>query len=382
MDIQLSVPEEELIAEANVFAAREAAGRLAAWEADGRIPQATFKAAAEIGLTRIQVPADFGGLDFGYATKMRVAEEIAKTSMALAFTLINTQNVAAKLAVDAPHDVARHYIPDLIACDAFGATALTEPHTGSDFANIATRAEKTGDGWLLNGTKAWITNAAIANLFVTYAQTDPTLGWRGVACFLVDASAPGFRRSAPERLIGGNAIGTGGFELTDYFVPDAHQIHPAGEAFKKAMQSINGARTYVAAMCCGMLHHALSLASNYAGQRTAFGQPLLANQGLRWTLADIATDLEAARLLTYKAARLVQDESPDAVLAAAHAKKFAARIAQTHLPHCIQAMGANGLLERHGLGQHLACAKIAHYVDGTTEIQNERIAALLFDSGR
>ena len=375
----LSDPENALIDEAAQFAAREGDGRHAAWEAEGRVPQTVFEAAAEIGLSRIQVPPSHGGLGFGYVTKMRVAEEIAKTSMALAFTLTNTQNVAAKLAVDAPDAVARRYIPGLITCDTFGATALTEPHTGSDFANIAMTAEKTNDGWLLNGAKAWITNATIANLFVTYAQTDPTLGWRGVACFLVDASTPGFRRATPERLIGGNAIGTGGFELTNYFAPHTHQLHPAGDAFKKAMQSINGARTYVAAMCCGMLGQALSVASSYAQQRTAFGQPLLANQGLRWALADVATDLEAARLLTYKAARLVQDESPDAVLAAAHAKKYAARVAETHLPRCIQAMGANGLLEHHGLGQHLACAKIAHYVDGTTEMQNERIAALLFD---
>ena len=370
--------ELELIAAAGAFADRYAEERYT-WETDGHIPTDVFKAASELGLTRIQVPASHGGLAYGYTTKMRVAEEMARTSMALAFTLVNTHNVAAKLAVDVPPDVASEYVPRLVAGDTVGATALTEPHTGSDFANIATRAEQTSDGWLLNGTKAWITNATVADVFVTYAQTDPSAGWRGVACFLVDARLPGFRRTTPARLIGGNAIGTGGFELEHYAAPDAHLIHPAGEAFKKAMQSINGARTYVAAMCCGMLHNALSTATAYAAERTAFGQPLITNQGLRWTLADVATDLEAARLLTYKAGQLVQEESPDAVLSAAHAKKFAARVAQTHIPHCIQVMGAAGLLERHGLGHHLACAKIAHYVDGTTEMQNERIAALLFD---
>jgi alkylation response protein AidB-like acyl-CoA dehydrogenase len=146
-----------------------------------------------------------------------------------------------------------------------------------------------------------------------------------------------------------------------------------------AMGSINGARTNVAAMACGIVDASLALAADYYRTRPAFSAPLSANQGLRWTVADIATKLEAARLSTYKAAKLFEENAKGAALAAAHAKKFAARMAQVRLLDCIQLMGANGLRREHGLGRQLACAKIAHYVDGSTEIQNERIAAILFD---
>lgn len=378
MDSQLPQDARDLIATARRFAETEIRGRAQDWEQSGAVPASVFQAAAAAGLGAIQVPRAHGGAGQDYRAKMRVTEELSKASMAFAFAMVNTQNVAAKLAKDAPH-LADAHVPDLIACRRFAATALSEPGAGSDFSNIATRATPQGEGWRLDGEKCWITNATIADLFVTYAQTDPAKGWRGIACFLVDTSRPGFHRQPALDLIGGRAIGTGGFVLDGYVVPPEHLIHPAGEAFKMAMGSINGARTYVAAMCCGMLQDALDQAIAYGRERSAFGRPLTANQGLRWLLADIATELEAARLLTYKAADLVAADAPEAVLAAAHAKKYAARIAQARLPDCIQAMGAHGLKREHGLGPQLACAKIAHYVDGSSEIQNERIAAILID---
>jgi alkylation response protein AidB-like acyl-CoA dehydrogenase len=379
MDEALSDSEREMIAKAGEFARTVVAPNANEWEASRRIPKEVFAKAAAQGFSAIQVPKSHGGLDLGYRAKMRITEELAKACMAFSFAMINTHNTAAKIARDLAPEVAAKYLPGLLACEIFGATALSEPHAGSDFSNIKTSAVKDAGGWRLNGEKTWITNAAIADVFIAYAQTDATKGWRGIACFLVDAHLPGFSRSPQIDLVGGNAIGTGGFTLEDYFLPDSHLIYPAGEAFKMAMGSINGARTYVAAMCCGMVDGALHQAVDYGRARTAFGKPLTANQGLRWLLADIATDLEAARLLTYRAAELVEAGAPEAVLAAAHAKKFAARMAQARLPDCIQAMGANGLRTDNGLGRQLACAKIAHYVDGSTEIQNDRIAAILLD---
>lgn len=369
----------DLEAVATRFAEAHVRGRTADWERDGAIPQEVFRAAAEAGLGAIQVPTEQGGAGRDFRAKMQVTEALARASMAFAFAMVNTQNVAAKLARDAPA-IAGDFVPDLIACRLFGATALSEPGVGSDFSAITTTAMPLeGGGWRLDGEKCWITNATIADLFVTYAQTDPEKGWRGIACFLIDARRPGFRRQPALDLIGGRAIGTGGFVLDGYEAPAEHLLHPAGEAFKAAMGSINGARTYVAAMCCGMLDDALTQAIRYGRERHAFGRPLVANQGLRWLLADIATELEAARLLTGKAADLVVADDPGAVLAAAHAKKYAARIAQARLPDCIQAMGAHGLRAEHGLGPQLACAKIAHFIDGSSEIQNERIAAILLD---
>ncbi|MBT6272823.1 MAG: hypothetical protein HOI95_01675 [Chromatiales bacterium] len=380
MDEHLTQDERNLIQSAAEFARRQVPGQLGEWERAGRMPQATLKAAVDAGLLSIQVPVAYGGRGFGYRCKMRVTEEISRVSMAAAFSLVNLQNVAAKLANDATEPAAREFVPKLMVCERFGATALTEPHAGTDFSNIAMQAHRVDGGWSLSGEKSWITNAVFADVFVCYAQTDAALGWRGIGCFLVDAKRDGFARAPAIDVFGGKAIGAGGFQLSDFFVPDEHLIHPPGEAFKKALGSINGARTYVAAMCCGMLAAGLATATDYLKNRTAFGGPLSDRQGLRWQLADIATELEAARLLTYKAAELVESGSSEAVLSAAHAKKFSARVTERGLLDCIQMLGANGMRSEYGLGAHLACAKIAGYVDGSTEIQNERIAALLIDA--
>ncbi|MEM7254051.1 MAG: acyl-CoA dehydrogenase family protein [Pseudomonadota bacterium] len=368
-----------LIEDARRFGRERVRDAVLDWESAGRLPQSFISAAVQRDLLRIQVPREHGGLGHRYSVKMRVAEALSEASMPVAFSVVNLHNVIAKLAVDAPPSVASEFVPTMLSGERFGATALSEPGAGSDFSAIATQATRDGEGWRLNGEKGWITNAAFADVFVMYAQTDASKGGRGIACFLIDAQRDGFVRAAPERLFGANVIGTGGFKLNDYYAPAEHLLHPAGEAFKKALNSINGARTYVAAMCCGMVDDALAQAIAYGKSRHAFGRPLLSNQGLRWALSDVATDLEAARLLTYRAAELVDDGAPDAILAASHAKKYAAQMAERSLPVCIQGLGANGLRAANRLGHQLAGAKIAHYVDGSTEIQNERIAALLLD---
>ena len=175
---------------------------------------------------------------------------------------------------------------------------------------------------------------------------------------------------------GGHAIGVGGFRLVDYIAPDEALLHPPGAAFKAALAGINGARAYVAAMCCGMLHASLETAVRYTQQRKTFGQKVIDHQGVRWKLADAATQLEAARLLTYRAAQLI-DAGKDAVLPAAYAKKFATDMAVQRIADCIQAMGANGLRADYPLARHLAGAKIAAYTDGSIEMMNERIGVAL-----
>ncbi|MEI9985349.1 MAG: acyl-CoA dehydrogenase family protein [Aliidongia sp.] len=181
--------------------------------------------------------------------------------------------------------------------------------------------------------------------------------------------------------MGGHAIGAGGFRLSGYRAADEDLFLPPGRAFKRALNGINGARAYVAAMCCGMVEEALAVALDYGRTRQAFGRALVEHQGLRWSLVDVATDLEAARLLTYRAAE-VMARGEDAMLPAAYAKKFAAGMAQRRLGECLQAMGAEGLRQTHPIGRHIACARIAGFVDGSTEMQNERIGAALLKRGR
>jgi len=375
-ELPLSDAESRLLEAARAFSRREVGPNAARWERERVYPRETLRAAAALGLTRIQIPAALGGLELRFRAKLRIVGEIARDDFGFAFAVVNTHNSASRLARDGNDSQRARYLDGLLRGELIGAVALTEPTAGSDFPAIRTRAERVAGGWLLNGEKAWLTNGSAVDVVLVYAQTDPAAGGRGIAAFVVDARRKGFERGAAYELAGAHAIGAAGFRLADYFAADEDLFYAPGAAFKSALDSITGARIYVAAMCCGMLEEALQLALARARARSTFGRPLIERQGLRWMLADVATDLDAARLLAYRAARLLE-AGQDAVLAAAHAKKFAARVAEQRLPQCMQVFGAEGLMETHPFGRHIAAARTAHYADGSTEIQNERIAAYL-----
>ncbi|HEY4170893.1 MAG TPA: acyl-CoA dehydrogenase family protein [Reyranella sp.] len=374
---EILTPEELAVVEkAKAFAAEHVAPHAARWEWERHYPYETIKLACAAGLNRIELAKQHGGQGLSFSCKLRAFEEIAKADFAFAFALINHHNACVRFARDGkPAHVAR-LLPRMLTGEVIGCAALSEPGVGSDFGGLEMTAERVEGGWKLNGAKAWITNAAVAGLSVAYAQTDRSQGYRGIACFAIEAERPGFQREKPFELHGGHAIGVGGFRLVDYVAPDEAVLHPPGAAFKAALAGINGARTYVAAMCCGMLEASLETAVRYTQQRKTFGRPVIDHQGVRWKLVDAATDLEAARLLTYRAARLI-DEGKDAVLPAAYAKKFSTDRTVQRIADCIQAMGANGLRAEYPLARHLAGAKIAGYTDGSIEMMNERIGVAL-----
>ncbi|HEV2548691.1 MAG TPA: acyl-CoA dehydrogenase family protein [Stellaceae bacterium] len=374
--LALNAAGEALLEKARRFRREVVAAEAARWERERIVPRESLRAAARLGLTGIEVPREQGGAGTGFLAKTCIAEELARSCMAFAFSLINTQNLAARVARHgSPAQIAR-YLEPLLAGERIGCTALTEPQAGSDFPAIATTARRIEGGWIIDGEKAWLTNAAIADTVALYAKTDAAPGSAGIACFLVDLHAPGVERVGPYAMMGGHAIGAGGLRLSSVRVDEDALFYPPGEAFKRALAGINGARTYVAAMCCGMVAKSLRIALDYAERRRTFRKRLLDHQGLRWSLVEVATDLEAARHLTWRAAELIE-RGEDAVLAAAMAKKFAVRMAQQRLGECMQAMGAEGLREHHPIGRHIACARIAGYVDGSSEMMNERIGALL-----
>ncbi len=364
--------EQNLLARTQDFADTVLAPRSIAWDRSNAFDKSAVVEAARIGLTGMQVPTEFGGLGLPFACKARVAEILAGVDFGFAMSLINTQNVAQKLARDAPSNLAEQYIPALLSAERLGSTALTEPHAGSDFAAITTTATRDGNGWLLNGTKAWIINTVASDILVVYAQTDPGSGGAGIAAFLVDGQRDGFVRSEPFALTSQQSIGVGGFELRDYRAQQGEMLQPPGQAFKTALTSINEARTYVAAMCCGMVSRALEIAAGYGRQRTTFGKRLGEHQGWRWTLGEADVDLTAAQQLVAAAVDLI-DRGEDSQFAAAKAKIFATRMAERHLPALSQLMGAEGLRDHHPFGRHLIAARIAGFVDGSTEMLLERL---------
>lgn len=375
-DAGLTADERAFLERVRQFGVAEVAPFAKQWEYDRQPPLQTLRRASREGLAAVELPRANGGLGMGFGAKMRMAEELSRHDLAFTFSLMQHHNVIVRLAEAAPEATARALVPPMLAGELIGCTAMSEPAAGSDFSAIGMRATKVAGGWELQGEKGWISNAAFADVLLTYAQTDPALGGKGIACFVVRADAPGFVRQPAYELHGAHAIGAGGYRLERCFVPDEMLLYAPGAGFKSAMNGVNRARVHVAAMNAGLLSSSLDTALAYAAERRAFDASLLDFQGLRWSLADVATDLEALRLLAYRGARLI-DAGEDAQEAAAMAKKFAGDRALQGVAACIQAMGANGLRADFPLARHLAAAKLLAYTDGTTEMMNERIGHLL-----
>ncbi len=373
--LPLTDREREAVQRGRALARSEIAPHAAAWEhAGSALPRSVFRAYAEAGLMGLEVSGARGGSGLGYLCKIGLAETMARTCLPSTFALNLAQGMATRIAREGSESQVRRHLPGLVRGERIGAISLSEPGAGSDFSAIATRAERVAGGWRLYGTKAWVTNGTHADLALVYAQTEPGSGASGIASFLVELRAEGVSRAADAPLIGGHAIGAATIALDGAFVADDDLFAPPGQAFKRALTGITGARIHVSAMVCGIVADSLAQAVDHVRMRHSFGRPLIEHQGLRWSLADVATGLEAARGLTYRAAHRIVAKA-DATLAAAHAKRFSADMALAGVAACMQAMGGVGLRADLPFGRHLAAARIAAYVDGTTEMMRDRIGA-------
>lgn len=366
----------DLMADIAAFAAHEIAPAAPGWDMGGAPDAAIFAKAAAIGLFGLETPVQFGGSGQGFAVKAAACEALAGADFGFAMSVINTQNVAVRLAHSAPPALRNHYLPKILAGEISACTALTEPGAGSDFSAAATRARREGNGWMLDGEKTWIINARHAGLSVVFAQCgDGASGGGGIGAFLVDLSAPGVRRHAIDSGFSQSSIGAGGFTLDGLQLGDDHLLLPPGGAFKAIMAEINGARAYVAAMCCGMLAAALADAGAYGARRHTFGKPLAGHQAWRLKLAHAQTDLAAARALTGLAGQAIE-QGRDAQLLAAQAKIHAVGVCQRHLPIMLHAVGAEGLRAEHCFTRHLGAVQSAALTDGSTDMLLERVAKL------
>jgi len=364
--------EQALLERAQDFTETVVAPSAVQWDRDRAFSRDALRQAAEIGLTGLQTPKEMGGLGLSFSCKAQLADILAAADFGFAMSLINTQNVAYKLARDAKSDVAMRYIPDLLTAARLGSTALTEPQAGSDFGAITTLATANGDGWSISGRKAWIINTIASDVIVMYAQTKPGSGGAGIAAFLIDGRRAGFARADRFEMTAQHSIGAGSFILDNYQATPDELLVQAGQAFKLALNDINGARIYVAAMCCGMVDAALKVAAEYGIKRTTFGRRLGEHQGWRWSLGEADVDLSAARQMVSHAAAMI-DANEDAQFEAARTKIFATRMAEKHLPALAQLMGAEGLRDCYPFGRHLIGARIAGFVDGSTEMLLERL---------
>ncbi len=377
MDDALESSEAEIVERAKAWAEESVAPLAEQWETDRRFANEAFATAAEAGLTGLMAPVELGGQGFGPVALANTVEVIASVDLGAAFSLVVHNNLVGALARRGSQILRDRYLADMIAGRRLGGFLLTEPGVGSDAAAIATTARQSAGGWVLDGEKAWVTNGAAADVLSVYATTDPTQGHRAIAAFLVDADTPGVERLASYELFGGHSMGTAGFIFDGCEIPDEALFVPPPEGFRAAMEGIDLARLLVGAMCCGMMRTGLDTATAYVSKRMAFGRPIADLQGVRFMLSDVATDLEAARLLTYRAARQLQEGSGTVAVAAAHAKKFSTRAAERRLADCMQVMGAAGAKRDHPLPRHLAGSRLTQYMDGATEIQDVVISRAL-----
>jgi alkylation response protein AidB-like acyl-CoA dehydrogenase len=362
------------------FAADHITPAAAVWSMGGSPDAGIYEMAGQIGILGLQVPQSFGGQGLDFTTRAAACSILAGADFGFVMSLVNTHNIALRLSEIAPIDLCQRYIPDLLSGKISACTALTEPGTGSDFAAVTTQATKRKNGWVLNGAKTWIINGRHADLSIVYAQCSSIGDASGISAFLVDLNAKGVTRYAIDGGFAQTSMGTGGFTLQDVEVAHDAMLIAPGTAFKSILTEINGARTYVAAMCNGMVGQAIADVAAYGAHRDSFGKPLNAIPSWQAALSVAEAALNASQTRTAQAIDLVNTDR-DAQLAAAQAKIEAVTCAQRYLPELLQLMGAEGLRPERPFTRHIAAAQIAGFTDGATNILKDRVARLTARKG-
>lgn len=352
------------------FADERLVKQAAQWDRDHGFPPEVLAELGELGLLGVCVPEEYGGAGADYLSFILVLEELSRADAGLGVTVaVNTSLGTMPILDFGTEEQKREWVPRLASGEVIGAYALTEPASGSDAASITTSARKDGAGYRLNGAKQFITNAGFAGLFVVMARTGPPdSGAGGITAFLVDAAAEGLSLGREEEKLGLNSSSTRGLTLADVWVPDAARLGGEGEGFTIAMQTLDGGRIGIAAQAIGITQAAFEVATAYALERRQFGKPIAEFQAIRWKLADMDKDLEAARLLTYKAAWMRMDGRPVTV-AGARAKLFASEMARRHSAEAVQILGGYGYTKEFPVERFYRDAKITEIYEGTSEVQ-------------
>ncbi|MGI8498396.1 MAG: acyl-CoA dehydrogenase [Gemmatimonadaceae bacterium] len=369
--------EESLFRDAVAgFAEEEVRPRVRAMEADQRLDPALIPKAFELGLMGIEVPESYGG---GGGTLMMVTlavEEISRVDASAAI-LVDVQNtlVNSPLARYGNDAQKERYLGQLTR-QMVGAYALSEPGSGSDAFGMATRAERRGNAWVLDGRKLWITNGAEAELFIIFANANPAAGYKGITAFLVERSFAGFSVGKREHKLGIRASSTTELILDGCEVPAANVLGPVGQGYKIAMETLNGGRIGIGAQMIGIARGALDATVGYVQERKQFGKAIADFQAVQFQLAQASTELEAARLMVYNAARL-KDAGAPFTREAAMAKLFSSQVTERVTSLCVELFGGYGYTTDFPVEKFYRDAKIGTIYEGTSNMQLQTIAKLL-----
>jgi butyryl-CoA dehydrogenase len=369
METQLSEEQRQVRDLCREFADRELRPHARRWDAEHVFPREAVKQLGELGLMGVAVPPEWGGAGMdalAYAVAMEeISRGCAGTGVIMSVNNSLFCDPVLKYGTDAQR---REFLAPFARGERLGCFALTEPQSGSDAAEMRTTAERRGDGYVLSGSKNFITNGPQADVVLVFAMTDREKGHRGITAFLVPTTAPGFSRGKPDEKVGIRASGSCSIFFEGCAVPAAQRLGAEGDGFKIAMSTLDGGRIGIAAQALGIARAALEEAVAYAKDRRAFGQPIAQHQAIQFMLADMATELEAARLLAWRAAAL-KDRGVRHTTESAMAKLFASEMCERVTSKAIQIHGGYGYVKEFDAERHWRDSRITEIYEGTSEIQ-------------
>jgi butyryl-CoA dehydrogenase len=380
--MNLALTEEQQLLQKSVreFAESEVKPHAKELDETGRFPRDLFKKAAELGLTGVALPDSEGGAGFDHIAYSIVIEEVSRCCASTG-VILSVQN---SLYCDPVHrygtdEQKKRLLIPFARGEKIGCYALTEPQAGSNAAALQTKAVRKGDSYVINGTKAWITNGGAADAAIVYVNTEPAKGEKGITAIVVEKGTPGFKVGKEEKKLGINATACSELVFTDCVVSSANRIGNEGEGYKVALSTLDGGRIGIAAQATGIGQGAFEAALAYSKERLAFGHPIAQFQAIQFMLADMATELDAARLLIRKAA-WKQDTGARFSMDAASAKLFASEMATRVTHKAIQIHGGNGYSREYPVERNYRDARITEIYEGTSEIQRLVIASWLLKS--
>jgi len=334
-----------------------------------KFPAEQVKKAAELGFMGMMVSQQYNGTGLDTLSYVLAIEEVSKVDASVSVCMsVNNSLVCWGLETFGTEDQKQKYLKPLASGEKIGAFCLSEPEAGSDATSQRTTAEDKGDYYLLNGTKNWITNGSSASIYLVMAQTDPAKGHKGINCLIVERGMDGFIVGAKENKMGIRGSDTHTLIFNDVKVPKANRIGEDGFGFKFAMKTLSGGRIGIAAQALGIAAGAYELALEYSKQRKAFGKEISKHQAIQFKLADMATNIEAARLLVYKAAWM-KDQGLDYGQISAMAKLYASKVANEVASEAVQIHGGYGYVKEYHVERLMRDAKITQIYEGTTEVQ-------------
>jgi alkylation response protein AidB-like acyl-CoA dehydrogenase len=375
IDFTLTAEQMEMRDLAHTFAEQEIRPVAAALDEQEAFPWELVRKAGEIGLTTFAFPEEVGGLGItDELTNCIINEELAWGCAGVATALDGTHLASIPILLAGTAEQKQRLLKPIVERNGLCAMALTEPEAGSDVAAMTTTARRDGDSYILNGTKRFITNGGIADLYVIFATVDRALGHRGVTAFIVPGDAAGLSGGKKEKKLGIRCSHTGEVILEEVRVPAENRLGEEGSGFKLAMTMLDRSRPMVASIAVGIARAAYEYARDYAMQRVQFGKPIAANQGIQFMLADMVTKVQAARLMTWWSARLTETARPF-LYESSMAKNFASDVAMEVTTDAVQIYGGYGYIREYPVEKLFRDAKITQIYEGTNQIQKMVVAA-------